>query len=118
MQCGSNVFSIFTGDSKMMNLKAVYAGSFNPLDLTSCTEIVINLPNADGTTSELKLSLSQITITSPAVLGNFSVTAAAVGSVSPDLNVGELQNFNVVFTISGLQVTVPYVQALSVFQSS
>jgi hypothetical protein len=118
MLCGQNIFSIFQGDAKPLNLKAVYASSFTPLDLTACSEIVVALPNADGTFTELSLSGSEVVINSPAVLGSFSVTQAAIGTVSDDLNVGELQNFNVVFTIAGKQLTVPYIQALSVFQST
>jgi hypothetical protein len=118
MNCGQNIFSIFQGDAKPMSLKAVYADTFNPLDLTACTEIVVQLPNADGTFTALTLTGSEISITSPAVLGNYVVAAAAIGAISSALNVGELQNFNVVFTIAGIQMTVPYVQSLSVFQST
>jgi hypothetical protein len=117
MNCSPNVFEIFQGDSKAMNLKAVYAETFTPLDLTSCTEIVVSLPNADGTTSQLRLSLAQVAISSPAVLGSFVVSASAIGSVSQLLNVGELQTFYVAFTISGLVTTIPYVNALSVLAS-
>jgi hypothetical protein len=118
MNCENSVFSIFTGDAKAMNLKAVYAQSFNPLDLTSCTAISVSLPNADGSFSSLTLSSSAVSITSPAVLGNFVVSATAIGGISSLLNVGELQTFNVTFTIAGAQITVPYISSLSVFQST
>lgn len=111
-----NVFSIFLGDAKALPLKAIYAQGLIPLDLTACTEIDIALPNADGTLSHLTLTDDQVIINSPDVLGSFTAVAAAIGSISSSLNVGELQNFTVIFTISGEQLTVPYVQALSVFQ--
>lgn len=109
-----NVFSIFTGDAKTMNLRAVYQDSGQPLDLTSASEIVVNLPNADGSILQLKLSLSAVTITSPAVLGNF--TAAITSLQSALLNIGELQDFDVTFTISGSPFTVRYYGSLSVFE--
>lgn len=110
------VFTIFQGDTKTMNLKAINAqcgGVGDPLDLTACTEIAVYLPNADGTQSVRLLSLAQVTITSPAVLGKFSVLVP--NTVSALLNVGELQTFDVTFTISGQVFTVPFVQALSVY---
>ena len=114
MNCNSTfpVFSIFLGDAKILSLAAILANFGGPLDLTDCTEIVISLPNQDGTFLQLKLSLSEITITSPTVLGRF--TAAISSDDSALLNVGELQSFNVTFTISGSIFTVPYVNALSV----
>lgn len=108
------VFSIFTGDDKVMPLKAQYVASGNSLDLTSCTEISVPLANADGTTTTLTLSGSQVAIVSPAVLGQFNVTIPS--SVSALLKVGEFQTVDVTFTISSKQTTVRYFQALSVFQ--
>jgi hypothetical protein len=97
--CTPPVFTIFLGDSKTLSLKAVYAGSLTPLDLTACTEIVISLPNLDGSFTELKLSLAQVVITSPEVLGTFS---ALINSENSSLlNTGVLQNLDVTFTISG-----------------
>ena len=98
-----------------MSLKAVYAESGDPLDLTSCTEIVVSLPNQDGTFSTFKLSLSTVTITSPAVLGKFTILVTTL--ISNLLNVGVLQSFDVAFTISGQTFTVKYFQALSVFEN-
>ena len=119
MNCNSTsifpVFSIFQGDAKTMSLAAIYSNFGGPLDLTDCTQIVITLPNFDGTFTVLKLSLSDITIASPTVLGKFS--AAISSLVSGVLNVGELQSFNVTFTISGQVFTVPYINALSVFET-
>lgn len=109
-----NVFSIFTGDVKTLNLRAVYQESGQPLDLTACTELVINLPMASGAFLQLKLSLAQVTIASPAVLGNFSAAITALQSAS--LFIGELQDFDVTFTISGNPFTVRYYAALSVFE--
>lgn len=115
MQCNQPaVFSIFKGDAKTMMLKAVYAGTGNPLDLTSCTEIVVNLPLAIGGFLQKKLSLSQVSITSPAVLGQFTCPISAVDSAT--LNLGELQNVDVTFTIGSTVMTVAFQQALSVFE--
>ena len=114
MNCSQEfpVFSIFLGDSKTMSLAAFYANYGGPLDLTACSEIVISLPNQDGTFLQLKLSLSAVTITSPTVLGRFTAAISSLNSAL--LNVGELQSFNVTFTINGQVFTVPYVNALSV----
>ena len=117
MQCTQqNVFAIYLGDSQPLNLKALYASDLSPLDLTSCTEIDISLPNADGSFSHLLLSLDQVSIVSPPVLGGFGSPSASIGSISALLNVGELQTFTVAFTISGAKQTVAYVNALSVFE--
>jgi len=114
-QCSGGPFEIFTGQDKTMNLRAAYLATGLPLDLTSCTEIVVNLLNADGTNTTLKLSLDQVSIISPAVLGQISVPISA--AVSALLNVGELQNVDVAFTISGLVTIVRFFQALSVFET-
>jgi hypothetical protein len=97
-----------------MNIFAVYQRTLKPLDLTNCTEIVVNLPNADGSFSQLKLSLAQVAITSPAVLGSFTAGLNATNYPSP--NIGEFQNIDVTFTISGAPITVRFQGALSVFQ--
>lgn len=115
----SPVFSIFLGDAKTLTLVAVTSNGdaippYKPLDLTSCTEIVISLPNEDGSYLELKLSLSDVVIQSPAVLGTFSADIGAIDSAL--LNVGELQTFNVTFTIGAEVFTVPYTNALSVYE--
>lgn len=109
------VFSIFTGDAKTLSLSAQYTNFGGPLDLTDCTEIVINLLNEDGSFLQLKYSLSEVTIATPTVLGLFSAPISSVQSAL--LNVGELQTFNVTFTISGQVFTVPYIQSLSVFET-
>lgn len=108
------VFTIFLGDVKAMNLKAVYGDSGDPLDLTSCTEILIALPLASGAFTALSLLGGDVTITSPANLGKFIASAAAIGEISDGLMVGELQSFDVTFTISGNPFTVRYVSALTV----
>lgn len=110
----SAVFTIFLGNDKTMNLKTVYAENLSPLDLTLCTEIDIALPAAAGGFLHRLLSLTQVVITSPPVLGQF--TALIPASVSSLLNVGELQSFDVTFTISSQKTTVKYMNALSVFQ--
>lgn len=109
------VFSIYLGDAKTLNLAAIYSNFGGPLDLTACTEIVITLPNADGSFLLLKLSLDEVTISTPTVLGLFSAPISSMNSLL--LNVGELQSFTVTFTISGQVFTVPYVNALSVFET-
>jgi hypothetical protein len=114
MNCAPNVFTIFTGDAKSMQLKAVYADGLDPLDLTNCTEISIALPLAIGGLTDLLLSLGQVVITSPPILGKFS--AAISSGLSQSLNVGELQNFDVTFTISGITQTVRFSQALTVIE--
>lgn len=106
-------FTIFTGDAKTMPLRVAYQSGL-PFDLTSCTEIVVNLPNADGTFTQLKLSLAQVAIVSPANLGQ--ITAAISSVDSAKLNIGELQNVDVTFTISGNPITVRFYGALSVFE--
>lgn len=108
-------FTIFTGDDKTMNLKAAYLPSGNPLDLTSCSEIDVALPNADGTFLHLTIG-SGVTITSPAVLGQFQ--AAISSAQSALLQPGELQDFDVTFTISTKKNTVRYYQALTVFENN
>lgn len=108
------VFTIFLGNAKTMYLKAVNSGcNGDPLDLTSCTEIDIALPYADGTIKHLLLSDDEVEITTPPVLGKFSAPIA--DDVSALLLVGELQSFDVTFTILGETFTVRYPQALSVF---
>ncbi len=115
MQCGPPPpFTIYTGDAKTMSLR-VASSTGLPVDLSSCTEIIISLPNADGTFTQLKFSMAQVLITSPAVLGQF--TASITSLVSALLNVGELQSFNVTFTVGSQVFTVPYVNALSVFET-
>jgi hypothetical protein len=112
-----NVFSIFLGDIKTMYLRAVNAvceEPAGPLDLTSCTEIDVALPNADGTIAHFLLSLDEVAIAVPKNLGKFSVPLSAIKSAL--LNPGEYQNFDVTFTISGSKFTVRYGKALSVFE--
>lgn len=117
MNCCPNVFSIFRGNKKTITLKAVQAGcGGDPLDLTDCDEIDIALPNQDGTFTHLLLSDDQVEIIDPAVLGKYR--AVIEDDVSALLNIGELQTLNVNFTIGGEKITVPYVNAFSVFQGS
>jgi hypothetical protein len=80
-----------------------------------CTEINIALPNADGTFTNLLLSLAEVTITSPPNLGRFQ--ALVTKEVSALLNVGVLQNIDVQFTISGLITIVRFFQALTVLET-
>lgn len=112
---GNSIFEIFTGQDKTMSLRAAYSSGL-PLDLTSCTEISVPLPNADGTTSIRLLSLSQVVISSPAISGMFTVPIPS--AVSALLNIGERQTIDVSFTISGLITIVRYFRALTVVQSN
>lgn len=110
-----NTFVIFTGDDKTMYMRAVNVGcNGDPLDLTDCTEIVVALPNADGTFSQRKLSEDTVVITTPALLGKFSVIISSL--ISALLNPGELQNVDVTFTIAGKEFTVRFYEALTVFE--
>ncbi len=108
-------FEIFLGDSKTMFLK-VGCGkpTADPLDLTYCSEIVVNMPNADGTITGLSLTGGQVAILQPPILGKFSVQIST--TVSQALNVGVFQNLDITFTVSGQVFTVPFIQALSVFE--
>lgn len=112
-----SVFEIFLSDQKVLPLKALYEGSAQPLDLTSCTEIVVNLPLAAGGYLELKLSLSQVSIVGNPVLGQFQAPISAANSAL--LQTGTLQDVFAVFTISGAQnspFTVPFRKCFSVFE--
>lgn len=108
-----NTFLIYLGDAKTMPLKALYTETGDPVDLTSCTEIVVNLPlAANAGFLQLKYSLGQVNITSPPVLGKFTVPISAANSVNlnPDIE----QNIDVAFTISGNTFTVRFYKALTV----
>lgn len=109
-----NIFSIFKGDDKTMTLKAVYSDTLDPLDLTSCTEIDILLPLANGAYAHRLLSLGQVVIATPTVIGKFSCPIPS--TISSTMNVGELQNLDVSFTISGKIITIRYDQSLSVLE--
>lgn len=109
----NNTFVIFTGDDKTVNLKVMNSGcNSDPFDLTDCTEIDVALPNLDGTFSHRKLSDDEVEITSPALLGKFSVPIPSL--VSALLNPGEFQNLDVTFTIAAKIFTVRFERALTV----
>lgn len=111
--CSGTPFVIFTGQDKTLSMKVIDTQG-TPLDLTDCTEIKIALPNADGTFTNLLLSMSEVAITTPAILGAF--TAPITSIVSALLNVGEIQNIDVAFTISGLITVVRFFQSLTVLE--
>lgn len=116
--CGCNQngpFEIFTGQDKTMSMKVQNQATGTPFDLTSCSAIRVSLPNADGTFTTLTLTTG-VAITSPAVLGGFTV--AISHTVSALLNVGLLQNIDVSFTISGLVTVVRFFQALTVLETA
>ena len=53
------VFTIFLGDAKSMLLRLdndTCCTPGGPVDLTECSQIVVNLPNADGSYTALDLS--------------------------------------------------------------
>lgn len=108
-----NIFTIFTGDKKTMNLRIAYATGL-PVDLSACTEISVSLPNADGSFRHLTLGGAKVTITSPAILGQFAAIVDEIASAL--LNIGEGQNVDVTFTISAIPFTVRFWGALSVFE--
>ncbi len=111
--CAPAVYTIFLGDEKPMYL-VVRLPNGTPYSLESCTELVISLPKADGTFAQLKLSDNEVTIQSPAVLGEFSANITT--EISELLQVGELQSFDVSFTTGSEINTVRYLNALSVFE--
>jgi hypothetical protein len=114
--CPANVpFTIFTGDQKTIPLRIAYNTGL-PVDLSSCTEIVVNLPKADGSFLQLKLSLAQVSIVSPAILGQFTAIVTTVQSAT--LNIGEAQDIDVTFTISGSPLTVRFYGAISVYEAA
>lgn len=110
----SNLFSIFTGDAGVMNLRAVYASGLAPLDLTSCTAINVQLPLAAGGFLPLTIGTGEVTISGNPLLGAFTATISSVHSAL--LNIAELQSFYCTFTISGQLMTVAFTNALSVFE--
>jgi hypothetical protein len=110
----SKCFEIFLSDDRTQSLKALYDCTFLPVDLTSCTEINVQLPLALGGFTQLLLSAGQVAISSPAVLGEYAVSIPP--SVSELLNVGALQDFYVTFTISGKPFTLRYFQGVSIFE--
>ncbi|MDH4163342.1 MAG: hypothetical protein OEW15_11735 [Nitrospirota bacterium] len=108
-------FTIFTGDAKTLPLRIAYASGL-PVDITSASEIVVKLPNADGSFTLLKLTESKVAIVSPGTLGQ--ITAPITALVSAALNIGELQDIDVTFTIGGNPFTVRFYGALSVFENT
>lgn len=117
LSCSPNVFTIYLGNEKSLNLKGLYPRTFNALDLTAATEIDIALPKQDGTFKHYLLSLSEVIVDSPADAGNFHCVILSADSLL--LNQGEFQSFNVNFTFptEPKKITIQYVKALSVFQN-
>jgi len=114
--CGQpNVFEIYRGNAKVLKMKAVYANSLTPLDLTAVDEIDIAIPNADGTFTHYLYSDSQVTITGSPLLGSFQTSILSAESLL--FNVGTLQTINVTFEIDGEVFTVPYLKSLNVFDN-
>ncbi len=110
-------FTIYLGDQKTMYLRAVNETYYGiPLDLSSCDEIDIALPNADGTFAHRLLSEAEVSITSPAILGQFSTSIPS--AVSALLNPGLGQSIEVTFTIGAQIFTVGYFGALNVREAS
>ena len=117
MQCQSSCkpFSIFLGDTKTMPINLIYELTGFPVDLTDCTQIIVYLPNANGSQAQLDITPdATVTIISPAILGQFY--ASISGAISSLLRVGENQDIIVSYTISGAQKTVRIPNCLSVYQ--
>jgi hypothetical protein len=116
--CQSNggPFEIFVGQDKTMPMRVAYQQTGLPLDLTECTQISVALPNNTGTFTNLTLTGDQVTITSPASYGQFSVNIT--NEISSTLNVGIDQNVDVSFTISGLITIVRFWRALNVLEAN
>lgn len=113
LSCAS-IFTYYVGDSKTLTFKALFQNNLSPLDLTDCEEIAVNLPNADGTSTQLLLSEDQVIVATPTNLGQASATITA--TLWPNPNVGELQSLDVTYTISGLVTTVRFPAMLTVRQ--
>jgi hypothetical protein len=124
MDCPSNVFTIFLGDAKTLTMKAVVPHctcdrvtnglpDYDPIDLTSVTDIAITLLNSDGSSTVLKLSDSNVTVVS-ATQGVFS--AAISSLVSSALMTGVLQNIDVTFTFDTVIYTKVFSQVLTVLE--
>ncbi len=117
--CAPASYNIFLGDDAPMYLRVNYPGQNgeplgDPVDLTTCTEIVVSFPNADGTFAQLTLTDNQVTIEN-AVLGKYSVQISS--AVSQLFQVGPLQTFTVQFTFAdGLIKSVDYPQGLTVLE--
>lgn len=107
-------FRIYTGDAKVMNLRFVDRYG-NPIDLTNCTEIKVIFQNADGTETALTVTNGDVIIPTPKILGNAQVSIPS--DVSTVLNIGEYQDFTATLTIGGDISTVPFYEALSVFET-
>lgn len=113
---GFPIFTVFLGDVKPLPLKAMYPGTYNPLDLTECTNIVVNITNTDGSVLQLSLEENEVTITGNPELGQFIANFTA--EQSADFLVGELQNIDVTFTIAGEPMTIRYYNCFTVLQVS
>lgn len=117
--CGTATFTIFLGDNKPIYLRVNYAGVDgaplgDPVDLTTCTEIIMSLPKADGTFAQLKLTDNDITI-EDARLGKYMAQIDEVTSAL--LQVGPFQTFTVQFTFADDTIYgVDYYQGLSVVE--
>lgn len=109
------VFEVFLGDVKPLPLMVIQS-NFSPFDLTECTEIVVNIPLSAGGFLQLTLTGAEVTITDPATSGQF--VANFTSDQSNTFMVGELQNLDVTFTISGHPMTIRFANCFSVFQVS
>ena len=99
------VFEIFQGDAKIFPFKAVYAGSFQPLDLTNCVNIAAMFPLAAGGFTNLLLNAGQVSVVGNPILGLGQAPITSL--VSPTLQVGTLQDVFAMFTIaSGTPINI------------
>ena len=114
-QCEQAVFSLFQGDSKTLTLGARFPTTGQPLDLSLCTAIVVNLPAQAGGYVQLTLADDDVVIEDPAVLG--LITVAIDEASSALLNVGTVQDIFVTYTIDAKPETVSFFKCFSVFQA-
>jgi hypothetical protein len=100
------VFEIFYGDAKVFPFKAVYQGTFQPLDLSNCVNIELMLPlSSGGGYTQLMLNAGQVSIVGNPILGQGAAPISSV--VSPTLQTGTLQDVFAIYTIaSGTPVNI------------
>lgn len=75
------IFEIFKGNAKILPLRALFEGTFLPLNLTNCKQITVQLPLAAGGATALSLTSGVVSIGggSP-LLGQVNVAISAVVS--------------------------------------
>ena len=97
MTC-SNKIAIIRGEDRVLQL-GINESNGNPYDLTSATQIEMQLENEDGSMLELKLTDSEIAVVT-AKAGTIAVTLTDTQTAL--LKVGISMDFQVAITIGGL----------------